>query len=186
VTGLAAFHQFSAKVSVRSHMFLFGEYCRRMGWSCGRDRRPRAEIFAGGVCAVGGSEGPSVASQSRCMPSICVRSGQIDRTCGRKGDLMSRPRLQHDRTRSDRSGAAADEPHSHADHTVLTRTSAGSNRDRMAAAAAFGDSPRRLPLKRAPSLSDVCLVGLSLMRFGHSLPSRKASCLDGRLSRTSN
>jgi hypothetical protein len=69
--------------------------------------------------------------------------------------IQSRPRLQHDRTRSDRSGAAADEAYSHADHIVLTRTTAWSNRDRLASAAAFGGSPRRLPLKPAPSLSDV-------------------------------
>jgi hypothetical protein len=98
--------------------------------------------------------------------------------------IPSRPRPQHDRTRSDRSGAAADEADSQADQTVLTRTSAWSNRDQMAAAAALGGSPRRTPPSETSAIAFGRMFGLSVMRFGESLPWRKSSCRDGRLSRT--
>jgi hypothetical protein len=98
--------------------------------------------------------------------------------------MPSRPRLQHERSRSDRSGAAADEAHSHADQTVLTRTSAWSNRDQMAAAAALGASPRRTPPSETSAIAFGRMFGPSVMRFAQSVPCRKSSCLDGRLSRT--
>jgi hypothetical protein len=98
--------------------------------------------------------------------------------------ILSGPRPQNDRTRSDQSGADASQAHSHADQTALTKTSAWSNRDQLAAAAALGGRPRRTPPAETSATAFGGMFGLSTMRFGQSLPCRKSSCLNGRLSRT--
>jgi hypothetical protein len=107
--------------------------------------------------------------------------------------IPSQPRPQHDRTRSDRSGPDADQAHSDADQTALTKTSAWSNRDQMAAAAALGGSPRTPPSEtsaiafRPIAFRPIAfrrMFGLSVMRFGQPLPCRRSSCLNRRLSRT--
>jgi hypothetical protein len=50
--------QYTAKVRVRSHMLVGGEYCRGMGRSCGRDPRPGYE-FTLAAFALGGELGPA-------------------------------------------------------------------------------------------------------------------------------
>jgi hypothetical protein len=97
--------------------------------------------------------------------------------------IPSRPRPENDRTRSDQSGADADQAHSHADQTALAKTDGWSNRDQLAAAAAVGGSPRRTSPSETSAIAFGRMFGLSVIRFGQSLPCRKSSCLNRRLSR---